>query len=120
MILFGILLVLVILGLFIALESYDYDTLGWVMVVVFGVWGIFHTIEWVSASYDYDVLVVERNSYQETLNNIRENGNDLETATIASEIMEFNRRIEVQKRQNQTWFYDCFIDDRIDELNPIK
>ena len=80
----------------------------------------FNTIEMFTAEYDYEQLEGKRNSYQYSLDNLREIDNSFETLAIGIEIIEFNNYIASEKVMNKSWFYDYYIDDRIETLQPVK
>lgn len=115
-----ILLLLVITGIIILKESYDYEGIGVLMVLIFGVWFILHILVFSFKSYEYEITLEKRNAFQETLNIARENNNNLESAAILSEIANFNASLAKEKYKNNTLWFDQFIDDRIDTMEPIK
>lgn len=119
MLLFIILIVLIAIGAALT-KTYDYDFLGVIMCVVFGFVFVFHTIAWCLSSYEYGLFVEKRNAFEQTLKEARENGNEYETAAIVREVSEWNIDLAERKYDNKTLFFDQYIDDRIEDLEPIK
>ena len=114
---FGVLLAL---GLLLIFAS-DFEHIGgWIFTIVSVIVLSFNTVELLTSKYDYELLVAKRDSYQESLNNLRKLDNDFETLAIGQDIVDFNKGIAIQKVQNKSWFYDVYIDDRIETLEPIK
>jgi len=113
-------IIFLIIGIFLIATS-DYESLGgWVLISISVFVVFFNTIELSTSEYDYEVLVAERDSYQLSLDGLRAIGQDFETLAIGQDIVDFNKLIAVEKVQNKSWFYDIYIDDRIDSLQPIK
>ena len=115
-----ILVALFAIGIVISKKSYDYDILGAVMFVTSGVLLLIHTPVICLKSYEYNMFVVKRNAFSETLKSARENGNEYETAAIVKEVANFNTELASNKYNNKTIFLDQYIDDRFDLLEPIK
>jgi small-conductance mechanosensitive channel len=116
---------LIILILLITIGGYlttkrDYDLLGVVMCLIFGLWVLYHSIFYFTVSYKYGLFVEKRNAFEQTLKEARENGNEFETAAIVKEISEWNQELAEYKYKNKTLFFDQYIDDRIELLEPIK
>jgi len=110
-------IVLLVIGIFLMLaENWG----GAILIVISLIVLPFNTIELLSPEYDYEIMVAERDSYQESLNQLREIDNDFETLAIGQDIVDFNKHIAREKVQNKSWFYDVYIDDRIETLQPIK
>tara|TARA_R110000796_G_scaffold161858_1_gene278619 strand:- start:2703 stop:3071 length:369 start_codon:yes stop_codon:yes gene_type:complete len=117
-----IFIVLVIVGI-ISISKSDYpgDSFGgWLIAVIFGIALLVNTIELFTVSYEFEVYEKEMEAYQETLDNIRANKVEFETATIAFDVIQVNTRLARLKRENKSWFYDIYLDDRIDSIKPIK
>jgi len=120
MILIFILLALIILGGYIMNTSYNYEPLGFMMVAIFSIWLLIHTIMWGLTTYDYYMFVVKRNAFEQTLSDSRENGNEYETAAIVKEVAEWNISLATRQYDNKTFYLDQYHDDRIEDLKPIK
>lgn len=80
----------------------------------------FHLLSWCTTGYAYEKFVQERNAFEQTLNNARNSGNQYETAAIVKDVAEWNQQLAVYKYKNNHWFFDQYIDDRIETLEPIK
>lgn len=115
-----ILLLITILGIYLFKESYSYDFLGLLIAVVFGIWLTISSYLLLTVSYHYELFVVKRNAFETTLDNVRKNGNEYETVAIAKEVVKWNTRLAEDKFDNTFWFYDQYIDDRINTLKPIE
>lgn len=113
-----ILVALVAIGA-ILMRTWDYDVLGVFMVVIFGILLLLHVVGLSLKSYNYGKLIEERNSFEMTLQYSRENSNQYESAAIAKEVIEFNRKLTVMKYDNKTWLFNQYIDDRIQDVEPI-
>tara|TARA_R110002124_G_C8568792_1_gene481146 strand:- start:66 stop:428 length:363 start_codon:yes stop_codon:yes gene_type:complete len=115
-----ILTVLTGIGIYLITKGWDYEVLGGIMTTIFGLWLIIHTISILTVSYEYEMFVVKREAFEKTLNDSRKNGNDFETAAIVKEVAEWNVKLAEYKYDNTTLYFDQFIDDRIDTLEPIE
>jgi hypothetical protein len=115
-----ILLAILLIGIYIANKSYNFDLLGIVLSTVSGLYLVMHLLFWALASYDYNLFVEKRNSFVFTLESSRENKRDLESAAILKEISDWNQELASQKYNNTLFLLDDYIDDRIEYLEPIK
>ena len=115
-----ILLSLTVLGIYLFKATYDYEVLGSIIMIIFGIWLIISTYLLLTVSYHYELFVVKRTAFETTLNNVRKNGNEYETVAIAKEVVKWNTRLAEDKFDNRFWFYDQYIDDRINTLEPIE
>ena len=78
-----------------------------------------HITIWLSSTYRYEIHIFERNSFIESLETARVNKNNIELASISKDIIEYNKDLAILKFEN-TGILDCYIDDRILKLKPIK
>lgn len=116
-----ILIVLVAIGgYFLTTAKLVYEILGFIMCVIFGTFLLIHSIAYFTVEYDYGLFVEKRNAFEQTLNDLRKNGNDYETAAIVKEVAKWNQELAVYKYDNKTIFLDQYIDDRVELLEPIK
>lgn len=120
-----VLVLLVILGIWLLKTSGDYyntgkEVGGIFLIMIAGLALVFHVVGWSTVSYSHNQFVVQRESFEQTLQSAREGGNDYETAAIVKEVAEWNRKLAEDKYDNSTWFLDCYIDDRVEDLEPIK
>ena len=119
MIILTILIVLILIG--IGLVHRDYCLEGGIsMIMVFGIYLISHIVCWSVASYEYNQFILRRNSFEQTLNNARQNNNPYEIAGIAKEVSNWNIELVKGQYKNKLFFLKDYIDDRIDLLEPIK
>ena len=114
-----ILIVLVAIGGYLT-TKWDYEVLGIIMCLIFGLWLIIHFFAWGLVSYKYGLFVEKRNAFEQTLQFARENGNEYETAAIVKDVAEWNQKLAEYKYDNKTIFLDQYFDDRIELLEPIK
>lgn len=115
-----ILVALVAIGWVVAVRSYDYEPQGAILAILSGICLLIHLALIELKSYDYELFVVKRNAFAETLKSARENGNEYETAAIVKEVANFNAELASYKYNNKTIFLDQYIDDRFDSLEPIE
>jgi len=118
--LFFILLVLTILGIVVAMRSYDFELLGGILALCAGFYLIFHTLFWSLASYDYNKFVTKRQAFVETLQYARKNESKFELASITREVSEWNQQLASSKYDNSVFLLKDYVDDRISSLEPIR
>lgn len=118
--LFIVLLGLTILGIAVAISSYDYGFLGAIIVLIAGIYLIYHTLFWSLASYDYNKFVTKRKAFVETLEYARKNENQFELASITREVSEWNQQLASLKYDNNVFLLKDYIDDRVTSLEPIR
>lgn len=100
--------------LFVKLESFGFATLFLTIVLI-----IMHN-QYYLKGYNYNKLVIEKNTIEETLKFSRKNEINLESVGIVNEINRFNKKLNKLKYKNTTFWFDQYIDDRIMKLKPIK
>lgn len=120
MTLFFILLSLAILGIIVSIKSSEYDFAGFMIAVLAIITLIFHIVVWSLSSYHYNKRVVQREAFTSTLEYARENNHQLELAAITQEILQWNQELESDKYDNSLFVFDCYIDDRVMNLKPIR
>ena len=118
--LFFILLALTILGIVVAIKSYDYGCLGTIIALIAGIYLICHTLFWSLASYDYNKFVTKRQAFVETLQYARKNESQFELASITREVSEWNQQLASSKYDNNVFLLKDYVDDRISSLEPIR
>ncbi len=114
-----ILIVLIAIGGYLTTKL-DYWELGIIMCSISGLWLIIHTFCLGLVSYEYGLFVEKRNAFEYTLQVSRENGNEYETAAIVKEVAQWNVKLAKYKYNNKTLYFDQYIDDRIEFLEPIN
>ena len=107
-------------GIYLTYRDWGYEVLGGLMGIIFGLWSVIHLICILTVSYSYELFVVKRDAFEKTLNDSRKNGNQYETAAIVKEVSEWNTKLAEYKYDNNTLYFDQYIDDRIEDLEPIK
>jgi hypothetical protein len=114
-------ILIALIGLGIYLESISrFEILGICMIIIFALALIFHSFAWGMKSYNYELFVEKRNSFEQTLIYAREKGNNFETAAIVSEVAKLNMKLVSDKYRNKTLLLDQYFDDRVELLEPIK
>jgi hypothetical protein len=98
----------------------DYGT-DYILLVLFSSAVLFFHLLFVGlASFDHGEFVAKRNAFESTLQNARESGSEMESAAILKEVSEWNQRLASRQFSNSQLLLDPYIDDRIDNLKPIK
>ena len=115
-----IIAVLILVAAIFLLRTYDYDLLGLIVIIFDSLFLFFHIVSLLLLTYDYELFVVKKESFQRTLSESRLNSRELESATILKEVVEWNKDLAERKYNNTTLFFDQYYDDRIMELEPIK
>lgn len=114
-----ILIVLIAIGGYLT-TTWNYEVLGVIMCLIFGISLLFHAFAWGLVSYEYGLFVAKRNAFEQTLNLARESGNEYETAAIVKEVAQWNVKLAEAKYDNKTLCFDQYIDDRVEFLELIK
>lgn len=118
--LFFILIVFIALGVFISKKFYDYNIIGDLMVIIFSLFLLIHIIGVSLVEYSFDRWIVKRASFELTLKECRDNGNEIELASIQNKISEFNEELATAKFDKNNSILSCYISDRVIYLKPIK
>lgn len=92
----------------------------WTVVLCVPLFLILHLVSWGTASTKYEMYVVRRDAFIQTLENARVNGNPQEINAIAKDIATWNIELAQYKFDNKRILYDTSIDDRFEQLHPIK
>lgn len=117
----GIILVLLIcIGIYLCRKGWEYELGGGLLLIFSSIILIVHIIAICMVNYEYESFVVRRGAFKNTLNNARKNGNQYETAAIVKNIAKWNTLLAGYKYDNTTLLGDQYIDDRINNLKPIK
>jgi len=66
------------------------------------------------------MIKLDRETFETSLNESRKNGNEFESATILTEVIEFNSNLARIKYNNKNAFLGQYIDDRIENIKAIK
>lgn len=114
-----ILIALIAVGI-IMVKNYDLEATGFFISFICGICLLLHIVGISLKSYNYELFVVKRNAFSETLKSARECGREYETAAIVKEVSSLNTDLASIKYDNKTIFFDQYIDDRFDLLEPIK
>lgn len=118
-----ILLGLIIFSFYVAKKARECSGLEIVSFILgcgFSFWLVIHLILFIGASYSFNKLAVQRDSFIQSLEYSRKNNKELESATILKDISDLNQYIASEKYDNKIWFLGQYIDDRIETLEPIK
>lgn len=93
---------------------------GAVLVLLASLFLIGHLFVFLPKSYSYGKWIAERDSFELTLREARQNGTEMERAAIIKEVAEWNRKLATAKYDNSHWFFGQYVDDRVETLEPIK
>ena len=119
-----ILIILIGIGIYLIItrnEFFDYkEALGIIICVTFGVLLLIHLSAWSLKGRDYKLFVEKRNAFENTLKEARKNSNEYEIAAIVKYIAKWNIQLAAIQYDNKNWFLNQYIDNRFDELKPIK
>ena len=115
-----ILLAIALLCLIHVIRNDMGNLLSFLGTFIFGGWFIVHLLIVLTQGYYFELFVEKRNSFELTLNNSREKGNEYEAAAIVKEVAEWNMKLAEDKFDNKNWYLGQFVDDRIETLNPIE
>ena len=111
-------LAFIALGIFLCIyQTFDFIGMGFIIFSL--IFLMIHLPCWLCSSYKYEMHLVERNSFIESLNNARLNDNKLELAAISKDIFQYNKDLAVLQYENKG-LLDPYIDDKIMNLKPIK
>lgn len=116
-----ILVVLFVLGLFLLRNNNDdVATFGFVLTFIMGLFIIMHIGLIATASFDYQRARVKRTSVVNTIKEARINNAPIERAAITKDIINFNQYLASKQYYNTIPFLDPYIDDRFNNLQPIR
>lgn len=119
MVILLILIALFILGLYLC-NTRNYAFLGFILSVVFGIYLVIHILMWSINSFKYKNFVTKRDAFEQTLKDSRLNGNPYESAAIMKEVADWNIKLASMKYQNTLFLAKDYINDKVDNLEPIK
>lgn len=116
-----IVLVLFIVAAYL-LKRYDcaYDDVSFIAYYVCASFLIIHIPAILIKGYDYEIFYSKRVAFEITLNEARAKGSHLEVAAILQDVAKWNEKLAEWQYNNTTLFLDQYIDDRIDDLKPIR
>ena len=112
--------ILILLLIFLSIKFDDYAEFFIGFIVIFILLLILHVLHWSLSSYNYNIFVTKRNAFIETLNYARENESKFELASITHEVSEWNKDLAEMKYDNNVFLLKTYIDDRVDNLKPIR
>ena len=112
-------LLVLLLGIFM-LRSQNYEFPGALLILISGFWLAIHILMVNTQNLEYERFLVKRDSFEQTLKSVRENGNPYESAAIVKEIANYNIELSMLKLDNKKAFFGQYIDDRFESLTPIK
>lgn len=99
--------------------NWDVEFIGIIGSLITAIMLLIAFVSLLMKSYNYGVLESKRSAFVETLKEARKAENSLELAAITKEIVSFNVELKEYQYTNST-ILDEFVDDRVDELKPIK
>ena len=102
------------------LDNFIFSFLGIILAILMGIYLSIHILCWSTASYGYEVYIIERKSFIETLEKSRADYNPLERATVMLDISKWNQGLLKDKYKNKLFLLDDYIDDRIENIEIIE
>ena len=114
------LIILIAVGFLLSDPRIDLPSLGFIIVIASALYLLIHVIEWSTAAYDYNLFVAKREAFIYTLSSARQSGNQIELAAIVQDISKWNQDLAEAKYDNSTFLLGDYVDDRIEQLKPIK
>ena len=112
------LLLFVVIGIY--LMNHDWDILGFISLSIGTLGLIFHITLISLRAYNYEQFIAQRESFEQTLQESRINGSELESASIVKDVAEWNRILASTQYDSKTFFLGQYIDKRFETLEPIK
>ena len=91
-----------------------------VAVLILGLTGLMLAIGIPAEHYEHNKAIVKFEQFQKTIEAARERDGGLENAAILMEIAEWNTTLAGWKYDNDSNWFDIFIPDAVDDLEPIK
>jgi hypothetical protein len=127
LLIFTLLLAVIFIVLFwAAYKSLDnYDTIAPYMLSSSGafiafIWMCINISVLLTLEYSYDQWVIQRNAFEISLNEARQQENNIELASLTREVTEWNIQLARNKFANEHWYFGMYVSDRVKELQPIK
>lgn len=117
-------IIFIILFAFFIYRAYNdyYNREGYIfLVIVIFIISLSHFVPITLKSYSYKLLLAERGAIQQTLNDSRINStNSFENATITKNVMLFNNKLAQDKISSQNFWFSCYFDKRILDIEYVK
>ena len=120
MVILILLIVIIAVGILITKKSYDYEVIGIIVSVIAGLYLIIHLLFWSLSGYEYNLFVVKREAFKETLDAARETNNQIELAAITKDISEWNKELATNKYNASLFMLKDYIDKRGLTLEPLR
>ena len=79
-----------------------------------------HLFSIVSRYVDYEEIVIKRSVIHNVLVELRKVENNIESAAVLKDIIDFNTSLAKMKYYNKTFLFGQYVDDRIESIEPIK
>lgn len=117
-----ILIAIIITGLILPKDKYygDRSFLSICLLMIGSVLLASHLVAISLVSIEYNAFKASHEQLKVDLENSRKLNASYEKAAILKEIIHHNQIIVSNQVLNKNWFIDQYIDDRVDELKPIK
>jgi len=111
-------LLVIVLGYYLTVKTRFEDT-GMAICIIGVFCGLFHNLAISQQSRYYEEYSIERNAFIETLNNSRKL-DGYENAALTLEIIKANKSLALKKYKNKRFIIGYYVDDRYEQLEPIK
>lgn len=118
-----ILVVVFIVGLVLLYgfaDDFEVSTLGFLITIFSAAAIIIHLLSWIIAPYNHDVFMQEREAIQTHIDDVRDSHRYNEFYAISKEATEWNIMLYKMQYQNQKRLLRPYIDNRIDDVKPIR
>ena len=112
------LLLFMVIGIYLMKHDWEFSGASLSGIGTLGL--IFHITLISLRAYNYEQFITQRTSFEQTLQESRINGSELESASIAKDVAEWNRILASTQYDSKTFFLSQYIDKRFDTLEPIK
>lgn len=114
-------IVAIVIGIYLIREHYsDFGDLGGFLFIIGCVVMFINGVVIVLNGYNYNELLIERYSYEDTIEYARKENSYIETSTITPLVLEWNKELANKQFKNTTLFFDWYFDDRIMDIRPLK
>ena len=81
---------------------------------------LLHIGRWIGRGEDYRLLLTKRDVITNALYESRKINNNLESAAILKDIIDFNTSLAEYKYYNKAFILGQYVDDRVEDIEPIK
>jgi hypothetical protein len=113
------LIVFLVIGIKL-LNRWEWEGTGIIITTTSAMLLALHLILFLTVRYNYAIFKVKRDSFEMSISNCRLDGNEMECAAILKEVSLSNIELSSYKFHNSIPFIGIYVDNRFDNLEPIK